>query len=259
MSNAIRFRGLGRAYRNDKFVFREYAGAIRRGSVFALLGPNGRGKTTLLKTLLGVLTPTEGVVERDGTLAFVPQFFQVSFDFTTLDIVLMGRARQVGLFSQPSAQDEAAALGMLERFGLAHLADRAFSELSGGERQLVIFARAMLTQASILVLDEPTSALDLKNQSLILDWIVRLAHEDGLTVVFTSHSPLHALAAGDDALLMLGTTDFACGPIDDVLTVQKLESLYGVPLKRLQFEHRGAAAETLTPCFRKRPSRGGRG
>lgn len=252
MSKAIQFSGLGHAYRENDFVFRGYGAAIQRGRVCALLGPNGRGKTTLLTILLGALRPTEGTVERHGTLAFVPQLFHVSFDFTALDIVLMGRAKQVGFFSQPSARDEAAAREMLDRFGLADLAYRPLSELSGGERQLVVFARALLTQASILVLDEPTSSLDLKNQSLILDWIARLSHENGLTVVFTTHSPQQALAVADDALLMLGGTQFAFGPVDEVLTEENLQALYEVPLKRLQFEHMGKAAETVAHCFVRR-------
>ncbi|MEJ1961757.1 MAG: ABC transporter ATP-binding protein [Gammaproteobacteria bacterium] len=252
MSKAILFSGLGHAYREETFVFRGYGAEIEQGSVCALLGPNGRGKTTLLKILLGALSPTEGVVERHGSLAFVPQLFHVSFDFTALDIVLMGRAKQVGFFSQPSTQDEIAALEMLERFGIAHLAYRTFSELSGGERQLVVFARALQTQARILVLDEPTSSLDLKNQSLILDWIAKLSHDDGLTVIFTTHSPQHAMVVADDALLMLGGTQFVFGSVDEVLTEENLQALYSVPLKRLQFVHLGAPAEAIAPCFPRR-------
>ncbi len=141
----------------------------------------------------------------------MPQLFQVSFDYTVLDMVLMGRARHVGLFSQPSAQDEEAAMASLDRFGMAHYAKHPFQELSGGERQLVIFARALVSEAEILILDEPTSALDLKNQIHVLDWITRLSHQDGLTVLLTTHHPNHALAVADDVLLMLGETKFARG------------------------------------------------
>ena len=100
----------------------------------------------------------------------------------------MGRARQVGLFSQPSVEDEEAAMASLDRFGMADFARHPFHELSGGERQLVIFARALVSEAEILILDEPTSALDLKNQIKVLDWITRLSHEDGLTVS-VHHAP----------------------------------------------------------------------
>ncbi|MDR3436091.1 ABC transporter ATP-binding protein [Telmatospirillum sp.] len=249
---ALRFTHLGHAYQPGTWVFRGYSAAIDKGRTFALLGPNGRGKTTLLKILLNVLKSTEGQVETYGRLAFVPQLFQVSFDYTALDMVLMGRAKSIGLFSQPSARDEEGALAALDRFRLADLAQRPFHELSGGQRQMVVFARALVAEADTLILDEPTSALDLKNQSVILDWIGRLSQEDGLTVVFTTHHPHHALAVADDALLMLGESDYACGAARDVLTEGNLQALYGVPLKKLSFDHEGRTVETFAPVFQSR-------
>lgn len=209
-----RSKGLGHAYHPECWVFRSYSAAVPEGCVFALLGPNGRGKTTLLKILLGVLDASEGHVAIKNRVAFVPQLFQVSFDYSVLDMVLMGRSRKFGLFSQPRREDEAAALAALDRFGLADLAPRPFHELSGGQRQMVIFARALVAEAPIVILDEPTSSLDLKNQALVLDWISRLAQEDGLTVVFTTHHPHHALAVADHALLMLGESEFWLFPAD---------------------------------------------
>jgi iron complex transport system ATP-binding protein len=246
---AVGFNDLGYAYDPSRFVFQGYRAAVERKSVFALLGPNGCGKTTLLKILLRVLAPTAGSFEVHGRTAFVPQLFQVSFDYTALDMVLMGRARQIGLFSQPSIDDEQAAWAALDHFGLAGLANRAFHELSGGERQLVIFARALVSAADILILDEPTSALDLKNQALVLDWIARLSRHDGLTVLFTTHRPDHALAVADQALLMLGTSSFACGTAHEVLNEENLHALYGVDIRILPFEHRGQTREALVPIL----------
>jgi iron complex transport system ATP-binding protein len=203
----------------------------------------------LLKILLGALRPTAGTMAVHGRTAFVPQLFQVTFDYSVLDMVLMGRARQVGLFSQPSARDEQAALAALNRFGIADFARRPFHELSGGERQMVIFARALVSEADILILDEPTSALDLKNQILVLDWIVRLSHQDGLTVVFTTHHPHHALAIADDVLLMLGEKKFACGPAKQVLSEENLRALYGVDIRLVPFEHAGRMHQTLVPVL----------
>ncbi len=231
------------------WVFRHYSASIRRGSVFALLGPNGRGKTTLLRILLDVLKPAEGSVSVTGRVGFVPQLFQVTFDYSVLDMVLMGRARQVGLFSQPTARDREIAREMLGRLGLADLADKSFHELSGGQRQLTIFARALVAEANVLLLDEPTSALDLKNQVLVLDWIGRLSREDGLTVIFTTHHPQHALAVADDAFLMTGETEFACGPARDVLSEENLSALYGVELKRIQVTHGGRVIDMSVPIY----------
>jgi iron complex transport system ATP-binding protein len=230
-------------------VFRDYAAAIPKGGVFSILGPNGRGKTTLLKILLGVLKPALGEVSVQGRIAFVPQLFQVSFDYSVLDMVLMGRAKKIGLFSQPGVVDEQAALAALERFNLADLAERPFHELSGGQRQMVIFARALVAEADILILDEPTSALDLKNQALVLDWIARLSGDDGLTVVFTTHHPHHALAVADHALLMIAESEFACGPVAEVLTEDHLFRLYGVTMRKVGFEHEGQTLHSFVPVF----------
>jgi iron complex transport system ATP-binding protein len=246
---AVRFKDLGHAYHPSCFVFQGYSAEVERGGIFSLLGPNGCGKTTLLKILLGALKPTTGSVGVHGRTAFVPQLFQVSFDYTVLDMVLMGRAKHVGLFSQPSAKDEDAAMAALDRFAIADFAKRSFHELSGGERQLVIFARALVSEADILILDEPTSALDLKNQVLVLDWITRLSHQYGLTVLFTTHHPHHALAVADEVLLMLGETKFACGHATEVLSEQNLHALYGVDIKLLPFEHKGIMHKTLVPVL----------
>ncbi|MEJ1962843.1 MAG: ABC transporter ATP-binding protein [Gammaproteobacteria bacterium] len=246
---AFAFEGLGHAYVAERWIFRNYRAAIRKGQVFALLGPNGRGKTTLLKILLGVLRPSEGRVTVNGRVAFVPQLFQVSFDYSALDMVLMGRARKVGLFHQPSPADEAAALQALDRFGMVHLAQRPFHEMSGGQRQLVIFARALVAEADILILDEPTSALDLKNQGVVLEWIDRLSRQEGLTVLFTTHHPHHAHAVAHQAMLMFGESEYACGATAEVLTETNLRRLYEVPMRKVGFEFEGRSLETLVPVY----------
>jgi len=248
-NTVIRFDNLGHAYYPSQWIFQGYHAEVEQGSTLALLGPNGCGKTTLLKILLGALDPTAGSVSVHGRTAFVPQLFQVTFDYSVLDMVLMGRAKKVGLFSQPSAQDEGASLAALSRFGIADLAHRPFHELSGGQRQLVIFARALATEADILILDEPTSSLDLRNQGVILEWINHLSREEKLTVVFTTHHPHHAHTVADTTMLMLGEREFLSGPTKDVMTEERLHALYGVDLKRLQFEHKGLMRETFVPVY----------
>jgi iron complex transport system ATP-binding protein len=153
-----------------------------------------------------------------------------------------------GVFQQ-TAKDEAAALAALDRFGMADFASRPFHEMSGGQRQLVIFARALVAEADILILDEPTSALDLKNQALVLEWIDALSRKDGLTIVMTTHHPHHALAIADEALLMLGERDYAAGPAAEVLSEKNLTALYGVPLKRVTFDHEGRNLATFAPIL----------
>ncbi|TDX62518.1 iron complex transport system ATP-binding protein [Methylosinus sp. sav-2] len=246
---AISLTNLGYFYRPNQWVLRHCDTRVARGSVFALLGPNGRGKTTLLHLLIGALKPCEGGLSVNGRIAFVPQLFEVTFDYTALDMALMGRARKIGLFSQPSRDDEEAALAALDRFGMADYAQRPFGELSGGQRQLIIFARVLVAEADILVLDEPTSALDLENQSLVLERISSLARNDRLTIVMTTHHPHHALAVADDALLMRGQGDYLFGRAREILTEDNLCSLYRAPLKRIAFEHEGREIETIAPIL----------
>lgn len=245
----ISLTNLGYFYRPNQWALRHCDMRVARGCVFALLGPNGRGKTTLLHLLIGALKPCEGSLVVNGRIAFVPQLFEVTFDYTALDMALMGRARKIGMFSQPSRADEEAALAALDRFGMADYAERPFGELSGGQRQLVIFARALVAEADILVLDEPTSALDLENQSLVLERISALARDDGLTIVMSTHHPHHALAVADEALLMRGQGDYLFGKSCDLLTEDNLCSLYRAPLRRIAFEHEGHEIETIAPIL----------
>jgi len=256
---AIRLHAVGHAYRPGQWIFRDCTAALERGRVLAVLGPNGAGKTTLLRLMLGIGAPREGSIERTGRVAFVPQLFQVGFDYSVLDMVLMGRARRVGLFAQPGRDDEAAALAALDRLGLAALARRPFHDLSGGQRQLVILARAEVAEADLLILDEPASALDLGNQAVILDHIARLRHDDGRTVIFTTHHPHHALAVADSVLLMRGAEAPLFGPADAVLCEETLSALYRVPIRRVSVPAEGGAIETLVPVLHPplRPGPGG--
>lgn len=245
---AIELSSVGFAYRPEQWVFRGCSAAIPRNHVVALLGPNGRGKTTLLKILLNSLRPTEGSVTVNGRVAFVPQLFETSFDYRTLDIVLMGRARNIGLFSQPSNDDKKRAVSALEQFGLEACASKPFHELSGGQRQLALFARALVSDAEILILDEPTASLDLKNQALVLQTIRRLTLTDGLTIVFSTHQPNHALAFADEALMMAENTEHLFGPVLDVLGEPQLTRIFDIPIRRFKVE--GLPAPTVVPVLR---------
>ncbi|WP_024280280.1 ABC transporter ATP-binding protein [Xanthobacter sp. 126] len=250
MTPGICLDRLGYAYRPGHWIVRGVSASVAGGRVLGVLGPNGRGKTTLLKLLVGALAPTEGRIATTGEVAFVPQLFDTAFSFSAVEMVVMGRARRIGLFAQPSQHDMERAYAALDRFGLAEVAERPFDTLSGGQRQLVILARALAAEARILVLDEPTSALDLANQEQVLSWLRTIADVDGLTVVFTTHDPQHAFSVADDALILYSGEEHAIGPAPSVLNEDNLTRLYGTPIRRVSFEHAGRMAEVLTPVGR---------
>jgi iron complex transport system ATP-binding protein len=230
---------------HDRVVGRALDVALAQGEVLALLGPNGGGKTTLLKTLLGILAPRAGEVaiggraltaipirERARLIAYVPQIHNPTFAFTVESVVLMGRTAHGGLFSAPSARDRAVAARVLAQFGIVSLAPRPYTMISGGERQLVLLARALAQEPQFVVLDEPTASLDFGNQGKVLREIRALAAA-GHGVLFTTHDPNHALRAADRAYLLRDGTRIAEGPVGSVLTRAQLEALYGAPVAML--------------------------
>ena len=230
----------------ERVIGRDIALSLTRGEVLALLGPNGSGKTTLLKTLLGLLPARSGTLLLDGrpiaalspperarTLGYVPQAHAGTFAFTVEAVVLMGRSAHVGLFAAPSARDHTVAAAMLERLGIARLAQRPYTEISGGERQLVLIARALAQEPAYVVLDEPTASLDFGNQGRVMQEIRRLAAE-GLGVLFTTHDPNQALRHADRVMMIRDGQAIASGRADALLTPQRLEQLYGVPIETVQ-------------------------
>jgi iron complex transport system ATP-binding protein len=212
------------------------------GEVVCLLGPNGIGKSTLFRTLLGLQPALAGDVRVQGDdiaalkprqlaqrIAYVPQAHSGYFPFTLHDMVLMGRTAHRGVFSAPSAQDQAIADAALKRLGLHPLADAVYTRLSGGERQLALIARALAMQAPLMLLDEPTANLDFGNQARVLNELRGLAN-GGIGVLFTTHDPDQALAHADRVLL-LGTGGLiAQGMPRETLTAATLQQLYGIPV-----------------------------
>jgi iron complex transport system ATP-binding protein len=238
----------------DRTVGRGLDVALSTGEVLALLGPNGGGKTTLLKTLLGLLKPKAGEVllggkpldnysisERARVVAYVPQVHISTFAFTVETVVLMGRTAHGSLFSRPSGQDRAVAQAALERFGIATLANRPYTMISGGERQLVLLARALAQEPQFIVLDEPTASLDFGNQGKVMTEIRALA-KSGHGVLFTTHDPNHALRAADRAYLLREGARIADGPVATVLNREQLEALYRATVEHLTDRTSGAVA-----------------
>jgi iron complex transport system ATP-binding protein len=216
---------------------------IPRGTITAVLGPNGAGKTTLLHIILGLLTPHAGQVLLNGQpqaqytraalsqlVGLVLQAEHIPFNFTVLEYVLLGRTPYLGLLSLPGPNDYKIAQEAIDVLGLSSLKHRSILELSGGERQMVMIARAIAQQTSVLLLDEPTSHLDLSNKGKILDVMKTLA-ERGVTIVFTTHEPEMAVAAARYLVLMRAGSVLDSGPMEQILTAEKLSTTYGVPIR----------------------------
>lgn len=213
---------------------------VARGQVLCLLGPNGSGKTTLFKTLLGLLPPLSGQVLMLGQpvagwsrnafarhVGYVPQAHEGMFPFTVEEVVLMGRAAHVGRFAAPSRHDRQMAAHGLETLGIAHLAQRIYTAISGGERQLVLLARALAQEPALLVMDEPTASLDFGNQIRVLEHIAQLRHQ-GITVLMSTHQPQHALRIADRIVLLADGRIAGFGPPATTATPRALAELYGV-------------------------------
>lgn len=234
--------------RSRPWIFRNVSTRVDSGEVFAVLGPNARGKTTLLKCLAGLHDPDSGTVTTRGGVGYVPQSHQSVFSFDVLDVVLMGRARQVKIYSSPTAADRAAAMDALERVGVAALALRDFGALSGGERQMVLIARALVSGCETLVLDEPASALDLANQARILS-VLRSLADEGMAVVMTTHHPDHALHIAERSMLMVDGDHRLIGSTRELLSGELLTSMYGVEIVTADVSTPSALRRLTVPDF----------
>jgi iron complex transport system ATP-binding protein len=254
-------------------VLRDVSFVVERGSILALLGPNGCGKTTLLRIIGKLHVASDGtisVVGRDiatmnqhelsRVMASVAQAQRTSFPFSVLDVLLTGRMPYISMLSSPSEADRALCREVLDWFGIGHLERKSVTKLSGGERQLVMIARALAQEPSVLLLDEPTAYLDLRNQVRVLETIRRLAHEQDLTVLMTIHDPNEALAYADRAVLLRklaalegidpaaveaaaerpapATSVIATETPADVLTPANVAEAYGVAVDVLEHAHR---------------------
>jgi iron complex transport system ATP-binding protein len=244
-------------YDGKRWQFRDLDFQLKAGEITAVLGPNGRGKSTLLRVLAGLLKPTSGKVHLSRSVGFVPQEFSGTFPYSVLDIVLMGRARHIPLFQTPRRKDIEKAMAALSATGMADHASRSIDALSGGERQLVLIARALAGENEVLLLDEPASALDLRNQDIVLHLLGELADREALAIAFTTHQPNHAVAIADHALLMLPEAKTILGRVGDAMTEDNLEALYGLPIRAASFGLGCREERAFTPLFRQRNRKGG--
>lgn len=227
-------------------IFEQIGFELGTGEVFCILGPNGSGKTTLLDCILGWLKPLSGQIILGGldtgqmtarqiaqNVAYVPQSHEKTFPYLVRDIVIMGRASHLNTFSLPSKEDKEIAVRALEMVGIAHLQDRPYTQLSGGEGQLVMVARALAQNTPLIIMDEPTAHLDYHHELMILETIVKLIKETGLSILMATHIPNHCFYFENQGIAcqaaMLRNKHFeTVGKASEVLSEPGLGKLYHI-------------------------------
>ena len=209
-----------------------------RGEFVCIIGANGCGKTTTLKCMLGLLEPLSGTVRIDGRdtlgfsekeraryFAYIPQAHTPPFPFSVADVVIMGRTPYINTLAHVTHEDRRIAYDAMALLGIQDLTDRTYTELSGGQQQLVLIARALAQQPDVLVMDEPTASLDFGNQQMVLRQMKKLT-ERGTSVVMVTHDPDHALFCADKVVVMHEGYVIDAGAPDDVMTDECLHTIY---------------------------------
>ena len=235
---------------------------VESGELVCLLGPNGVGKTTMFKSMLGFLDLLGGQVLLDGQdrvniprkefsrkIGYVPQSHEPPFPFSVMDVVVMGRTAHLKGFAAPSREDYLLSYEMLDRLGVNYLKDAVYTNISGGERQMVLIARALTQQPELLVMDEPTANLDYGNQIRVLSAIRQLS-DSGLGVLMTSHNPDHAFLCCTRAVLITKDKRVVSGPVDEIVTEEALRAAYGVDVEITQaLREQGVPVKSCVPML----------
>jgi iron complex transport system ATP-binding protein len=252
MNSIMETKDCSFSYDNKNNVFEDISFKVSSGDIFCILGANGTGKTTLIKCLTGLMKPNKGKILIDGKdmktfshadlakkIGYIPQIHNSTFPFTVLDVVLMGRSPHLDIFESPAEEDYKIAEKSLKSLNIIHMKDKPYTEISGGEQQLVFIARVLTQEPEILILDEPTSHLDFGNQIRTLDIIKKLASE-GLSVIMSSHFPDHAFISANKVALMGEKRFIAMGTPKDVITTKNMKRIYDIDVKILDIGRRMA-------------------
>lgn len=249
VDNLLDVKGISFSY-DDETIFSDICFSINKGDVLCILGPNGTGKTTLIKCLNGLHDIDSGEILINGEnmkklsfkqiskhIGYIPQSHVSSFPFKVFDVVLMGRAPYLNLTDSPKEEDKKIALDALKTLGIDDLMDKEYTNLSGGERQLVFLARVLCQKPDILILDEPTSHLDFGNQIKLLEIIDNLA-KSGLAIIMSSHFPDHAFLSSTKVAIMKDGHFIDFGTPDDVVTEENLRKAYSIDVKLIELDNK---------------------
>lgn len=240
------------SYDGHHNIFENINFSVEKGDVFCILGPNGTGKTTLIKCINGLMKLSSGKIlfnekniyslsktEIAKNIGYIPQIHNSTFPFSVLDVVLMGRSPHLEMFASPGEKDIKIAEESLKTLKITHMRDVPYTEISGGEQQLVFLARILTQKPSILLLDEPTSHLDFGNQMRALNIIEKLA-KSGLSIVMSSHFPDQAFISANKVALMKGKNFIDLGSPEEVINEENMGEIYDIQVKIVDIEHRKA-------------------
>ncbi len=227
----------------EEDILKDISFKVGKSEFVCILGSNGCGKTTLLKTILAILKPTKGKITINDDdvhkmpekllaqqIAYIPQAHVPPFPFTVEDVVLMGRTPYLNRMAVPNALDVEKSNQALERLGMTNMAKKRYTELSGGQRQMVIIARALAQEPKMLVMDEPTANLDFGNQHIVFEQLIKLAHKD-LSVLMVTHNPDHALFCADETIIMKEGKVIDKGKTSAVVNESSMQEIYQTDVK----------------------------
>ena len=251
---ALKVEHLSFSYVNKgPIIFRDVGFELKEGRILTILGANGAGKSTLLNCIAGLLRQNTGTIYLGGRCAtemsfrdiatfigYVPQIQNPAYAYPVREYVVMGRTPYLGTFAQPGEKDYEMAEKALARMNALHLIEKPYTEISGGERQMVTIARAITQEPKIMMLDEPTAHLDYGNQMRTIKLIRSLA-EEGYAVILTTHIPDHPLFLGGDVAVFTDGKEgktVAVGEADSILTDEALSALYSAPVKTVRVDGR---------------------
>jgi predicted ABC transporter, ATPase component len=224
-------------------ILKDVSLTLRQGEIVCILGPNGIGKTTVFRSVLGFLKLLEGEVLLDGVprdrirardfakcVGYVPQSHEPPFPYSVPDVVVMGRAAHLRPFEAPGLEEYHIVDQVLNMLEISYLREKTYTQISGGERQMVLIARALAQNSSLLVMDEPTANLDFGNQIHVLQSIKKLT-ASGLGVLMTTHNPDHAFLCCDRVILLTKDKQVLEGTVDEIVTEENLRKAYGVEVR----------------------------
>jgi iron complex transport system ATP-binding protein len=227
----------------ERQILKELSFHIQTGNLVCLIGPNGVGKSTLFKTIMRMLPNYQGQICIDGQdtqglsiekmaklVSYIPQSHTPTFSYSVFDMVLMGTTSTTSVIGKPGKKQRQLTLEVLEQLGISYLKDRSYTQISGGERQLTLIARALVQQTKFLIMDEPTANLDYGNQIRVLEQIKNLTQK-GYTIFQATHQPDQAFLFADEVLAMKEGKVLAQGKPKDVITKDFIHELYDVEVE----------------------------